>query len=153
MAGTPDEPIVLWEGEWLPVRHAVRATRLWWRDSVVAGVDGALKGGARSVREGGKKLADRVGGLNGAMQDLNTEYPRTFPTVTLSSVLIGSYGAARLYNAHFPRGTAVLCTSLAAFWFYPQQYAKFFFTPVKTMQGVLSVPIDTILNEEKKTTL
>eukprot|EP00668_Euglena_longa_P035303 GGOE01045349.1.p1 GENE.GGOE01045349.1~~GGOE01045349.1.p1 ORF type:complete len:166 (-),score=61.02 GGOE01045349.1:282-740(-) len=150
MSAEKQEQIVLWEGEWLAVRQAVKATRLWWRGQVLTGANEALDSVSKSIRQGGQQVVGQLGSADSAMRELNAAHPFAFPAITLSSVLGGSYWTSRLMNAHFPKSCAVFYTSLAAFWFYPQQYAKFFFTPIKTVQGVLENPLGTFFDEVEK---
>eukprot|EP00668_Euglena_longa_P041982 GGOE01055324.1.p1 GENE.GGOE01055324.1~~GGOE01055324.1.p1 ORF type:complete len:208 (-),score=26.99 GGOE01055324.1:170-730(-) len=129
MSAKEQEQIVLWEGEWLAVRQAVKATRLWWRGQVLTGANEALDSVSKSIRQGGQQVVGQLGSADSAMRELNAAHPFAFPAITLSSVLGGSYWTSRLMNAHFPKSCAVFYTSLAAFLVLPTTVCQVFLHP------------------------
>ena len=143
---------MFWEGEWLPVRNAVQATRLWYRDQLVVGCNNTLDGAAKGSREALQGAVKGIKQVDAQMKQQKELYPVAFPACALSGTLIATWAGGSLAGVHFPKTTAVLCTSLAAIWFYPQQYAKFAFTPLKVVQGVVENPLSVLeeAGKEKK---
>uniref|UniRef100_A0A7S1IT00 MICOS complex subunit n=1 Tax=Eutreptiella gymnastica TaxID=73025 RepID=A0A7S1IT00_9EUGL len=149
MPSKEEDTVCFWEGEWLPLRNAITAARLWYNDTLKVGVSSSVDGTVTSIRIMGSQAITQLQEVEQQLLVQRNNFPTAFPIATMATVATASYLTATA--CRWPRKTTtLLCTTGAAIWLYPQQYAKFAFAPVKTIRGVMENPLEALSEATKK---